>query len=61
MRNKETTFQNITEGKLFILPDIGVCRKTGNVTATDKDKRERVVYPNETVGILNHNKRTNEG
>jgi len=55
--NKEVTFDQIEKDKLFILPGTGVCRKTGHVTATDKQKKQRVVYPKDTVALLNHGKK----
>jgi len=54
---QELTFDKIAQGKLFFLPGTGVCRKTGNMTAEDKRKQERVVYPNDVVSELRHAKK----
>jgi len=51
------TFDTIGVGKLFFLPNCGVCRKTGAMTAEDKRKQERVVYPNDVVSELRHAKK----
>jgi len=54
---QELTFDQIAAGKLFFLPGTGVCRKTGHMTAEDKRKQERVVYPNDVVSELRHAKK----
>jgi len=55
--NKQTTFDSIETGKLFFLAGVGPCRKTGNMTAEDKKKNERVVYPKDAVSPMNHKKK----
>ena len=57
MKTNDTTFDTIETGKLFFLPGTGVCRKTSNMTADDKRKQERVVYPKDTVSPMNHGKK----
>jgi len=57
MNQKEITFSDIAAGKLFFLPGTGVCRKTGHMTAEDKRKQQRVVYPEDVVSELRHAKK----
>lgn len=54
--NKETTFDTIEAGKLFILPQVGICRKVNNMTATERGGKVRVVYPNDSVEVFTHKK-----
>jgi len=49
MSNKKFNIDSIKNNQLFILPGVGVCRKTGSMTATDKNKTVRVIYPTDTV------------
>lgn len=46
------TFNDIKVGSLFILPGVGVCRKTHPCQATEKEGRVRVVYPCDEVAEL---------
>ena len=46
------TMNDITIGSLFVLPSVGPLRKTGNCTATRKDGKEHVIYPNERVTLM---------
>lgn len=55
-KNKSTQFSEVAIGSLFFLPGVGVCRKTHPIQATDKTDRVRVVYPDDSVSLLDHNR-----
>jgi len=47
-----TTFSDVHINSLFIVEDCGVLKKTSHITATTKEGKEHVVYPNEPVRLL---------
>jgi hypothetical protein len=51
-KNTSTTMNDIPMNGLFILPSVGVLRKTHPCHGTSKDGQVRVIYPNERVSLL---------
>lgn len=60
-KNKSITFSEVRMNTLFFLPGTGVCRKVHPVQATDKNNKVRVVYPDDPVQSMDHNKKSNRG